>query len=324
MENSHITAQAHPNIAFIKYWGNANSRLRLPSNSSLSMNLGSLVTTTTVSANTKTQYDVLSINGIQQTGEAVNRLQAYLNFVRQMYACSEFINVKSSNNFPMAVGIASSASAYAALAKALDHFFKLDLEEKEISALARLGSGSACRSIPGGFCEWEKGRSHASSYAVTIASENHWDLYDCILVISQDPKKVSSTQGHSLADSSPLQSVRVHDTLRRLAICRDAVLKRDFEKLAYIIELDSNMMHAVMMTSDPPIMYWQPTSIAIMHTVKALRQKGTACAYTMDAGANVHVICTVTDLPVVKSSFESFPRIENIFVSKVGGSAKVL
>lgn len=324
MNTLSVTAKAHPNIAFIKYWGNQDDSLRLPSNGSISMNLASLNTTTTVTTNPKYVNDHLELNGAAQTGPALHRIQQYLNLIRKIYKQDEFLEVKSANNFPMSAGIASSASAFAALSTAVAHLFELHLSQKELSSIARLGSGSACRSIPPGYCEWKTGSRHEESYATSITHENHWPLWDCITIVESRPKDVSSTKGHRMADSSPLQQVRIIDTPRRLDICRSAIINKDFGALSEIIELDSNMMHAVMMTSKPPIIYWQPASLLIMQEVKKMRKKGTAAAYTLDAGANVHVICTEESYKKVEDNLRDLPGIIEILKSPSGKGASVL
>jgi len=324
MSQKRTTVKAHPNIAFIKYWGNAIPDLRLPSNGSISMNLHGLDTVTSLTENKKGAFHSLEINGEKQDSIKTKRISAFIEKARELYGFSGYLDVRSQNNFPMGAGIASSASAFAALATALNDFYALDLSEKEISALARLGSGSACRSIPDGFTMWKTGTTHEGSYATSIVPVNHWELYDYILIVNKDEKKISSTEGHHLSATSPFQSVRIHDAKRRLEICKSAILDKDFEKLSDIIELDSDMMHAVMMTSNPPITYWQPDSIAIMKKVRALRKRGIACAYTMDAGPNVHVICTASDLNKVKENFKQFKGIDQALLAKTGFGARVI
>jgi diphosphomevalonate decarboxylase len=319
-----ITAKAHPNIAFIKYWGNQNNTLRIPSNGSISMNLASLSTVTTISISNKSDQDSLEINGTQQTGPSLIRVQQYLGHIRKIYSKQTFLSVQSSNDFPMAAGIASSASAFAALAMAAVEFFNLDISEKEISALARLGSGSACRSIPSGFTEWKPGARHEDSYAISIAKHDHWDLWDCIAVVQNEPKDITSTHGHRLANTSPLQNARLKDAARRLEICRNALKNRDFETFAEIIEIDSNMMHAIMMTSNPSIMYWQPTSLKIIHEIRSLRKKGTAAAFTLDAGANVHVICEGDAIQKTETLLRDISGVKNIIKSSVGSGAEIV
>src|SRR5262245_19798985 len=285
------TAQAAPNIAFIKYWGNRDNTLRLPMNGSISMNLDGLATRTTVSFQHSLAFDELIINGHEMTGAGLNRVSYILDIIRGMANIHDRAEVITENNFPSGAGIASSASAFAALALAGSRAAGLNLSERELSRLARRGSGSASRSIPGGFVEWQIGTNEEDSFAFSIAEPGHWDLVDCIAIVSTSHKKTSSTEGHSIAGTSPLQAARVADAPRRLEICRKAILERDFNTFASIVELDSDMMHAVMMTSKPALHYWKSESLEVMNCVRQWRSEGMQVCYTVDAGANVHVIC---------------------------------
>src|SRR5512134_3671166 len=242
------TAIANPNLAFIKYWGNRNNTLRLPSNGSISMNLDGLYTRTTVSFQPSLPYDELIINGHEVRGAGLDRISYILDIIRGMANIHERAEVITENNFPSGAGIASSASAFAALALAGSKAAGLNLSERELSRLARRGSGSASRSIPSGFVEWQVGTTDEDSFAFSIAEPEHWELVDCIAIVSASHKKTGSTEGHSIAPTSPLQAARVEDTPRRLELCRNAILNCDFDAFASIVELDSDMMHAVMMT----------------------------------------------------------------------------
>ncbi len=221
----------------------------------------------------------------------MQRVTVFLDLVRQMAGMDWCADVSSENNFPAGAGIASSASAFAALALAATKAAGLELSEPELSRLARRGSGSACRSIPGGFVEWQAGTGDQDSYAFSIAPPEHWPLVDCVAILSSEHKPTGSTEGHALAITSPLQAARVADAPRRLDVCRQAILRRDFEALADIVELDSNLMHAVMQTSSPSLLYWLPETVTIMQEVRAWRKAGLPACYTIDAGPNVHVIC---------------------------------
>ncbi len=230
------TAQANPNIAFIKYWGNRDNALRLPSNGSISMNLDGLYTRTTVSFQPSLPFDELIINGHEVAGKGLSRVSYILDLVREMAGIKMNAEVMSENNFPAGAGIASSAAAFAALALASSRAVGLTLSEARLSRLARRGSGSACRSIPGGFVEWQMGTGDKDCVAVSIAPPEHWSLVDCVAIVSSQHKKTGSTEGHALAWTSPLQYARVADAPRRLDICRSAILNRDFEALANMIE----------------------------------------------------------------------------------------
>lgn len=317
-------AAAHPNIAFIKYWGNRDHQLRIPANSSLSMNLAGLETQTTVSFDTDLEADQLTINGEQAAESALARVSALLDRVRDLGEVNTRARVISENNFPTGTGIASSASAFAALTLAAATALGLPLNEKELSQLARTGSGSASRSIPSGFVEWHAGEDHESSFAETIAPPEHWDLVDLIVLISKEHKKTGSSQGHQLADTSPLQTARVADADRRLKICRTALLERDFESFAGIVEEDSNLMHSVMMTSDPPLYYLQAGTMEIINAVQTWRGEGLPVCFTIDAGPNVHLICLSSAVEAVQRRLESLVSIKSILKTTPGGPARLL
>lgn len=318
------TAVAHPNIAFIKYWGNRDDALRIPLNGSISMNLDSLTTRTTVRFDSKLKNDTLILNQKLQGGKALERVSSFLDIVRQKADLKAFAEVVSENNFPTGGGLASSAAAFAALSLAASKAAGLNLTRQELSALARRGSGSACRSVPAGFVEWLPGSEDEDSYAISIAPPNHWELMDCIAIVETNHKSVGSTEGHQLAATSPLQSARVEDAPRRLDICRRAILNQDFDKFARIVELDSNLMHAVMMTSDPPLFYWNSASIDLMKRVQSWRDEGLPVCYTLDAGPNVHILCLSEALSEVKFRLQEISAVEQILVAKPGGAATLL
>jgi diphosphomevalonate decarboxylase len=318
------TALAHPNIAFIKYWGNRDNDLRLPANGSISMNLEGLDTRTTVCFDDSLTAEHVIINGKIASEAAHQRVVNLVDEVRRMAGINHFAWVESENNFPSGTGIASSAAAFAALALAATKSAGLALDEAALSRLARHGSGSACRSIPGGFVEWTAGTGDSDSYAVSIASPEYWNLADCITVISTDHKPTGSTEGHALAGTSPLQSARVDDAPRRLDICRNAILNRDFAAFAEIVEEDSSLMHAVMMTSHPPIFYWQPATLAVMQAVREARAEGMPACHTIDAGPNVHVICTGASAGEMAKLLESIAGVREVRLAKVGGPARLV
>ena len=318
------TALSHPNIAFIKYWGDKDSSLHIPENGSLSMNLDCLYSQTTVEFDSSLEKDLLTIDGQVPDKNSVHRVHEFLNLVRSLAGIPAFANVTSENNFPTGSGIASSASGFAALCMAASKAAGLELDRRELSRLARRGSGSACRSIPGGFVEWLRGEDDQSSYAVSIAPHNYWDLRDCIAVTSRKHKETGSTAGHSLARSSPLQAVRVKDAESRLDLCRDAILKRDFDAFADIVEMDSNLMHAVMMTSQPRIYYWQPATLDVMQSVVAWRSSGIPVCFTIDAGPNVHVITNNDYASEVLEKLEQIPGVLEVLIGQPGKEARLL
>lgn len=318
------TAIAHPNIAFIKYWGNRDDALRLPLNGSISMNLSGMESRTTVQFDDTLEYDTFELNGEMQSAASLQRVSHFLDHVRQLANSKLCARISSTNNFPTGAGIASSASAFAALALAASKAAGLNLNQKDLSRLARLGSGSACRSIPDGFVEWLPGEDDASSYAVSIAPKDHWDLVDAVAVISQEHKPVGSTPGHRLAHTSPLNTQRVLDAPARLKDCREALLGRDFARFAEVVELDSNYMHAVMRTSNPPLVYWAPATEVLLWQVWQWRKQGHAVCATVDAGPNVHVLALKAELEWLRKALVELPAVKNVLVGEPADGARLV
>ena len=323
--NNIARARAHSNIAFIKYWGNRDHNMRLPANSSLSMNLSELHTTTTVEWVEASDADTLEINGSPAEQSALDRVSAHLDVIRRHLGIQSFAQVSSTNNFPMGTGIASSASAFAALTLAAVSACRADMSERQLSALARMGSGSAARSIPAGFVEWHAGDSHKTSYAETFVHRDHWALVDVVAVVSRQHKHIGSSAGHQEAESSILQSARVAGVNRRLGDIKAAIISRNFEAFADIVEEDSNLMHAVMMTSKPPLFYWDPLSLRVMQAVRKWRlENGLRVCYTLDAGPNVHCICEAADAAAVIANLRELSQNIEILQSGAGRGAYVL
>lgn len=319
------TARAHSNIAFIKYWGNIDHELRLPANSSISMNLSDLYTTTTVEWSEVFRADSLRINDQIADEKALARVSQQLQRIRNRLNLKIFANVDSHNNFPMGTGIASSAAAFAALTLASVEALNETLSERELSTLARCGSGSASRSIPAGFVEWYYGNTHDSSYAETFVDRDYWDLVDVIAIISHKHKKTGSFAGHSTADTSVLQTARVNSAEQRLQIVKNSITNQDFALFADVVEEDSNLMHAVMMTSRPPLFYWQPLSIEIMTSIREWReQEGIQVCYTLDAGPNVHCICVRSDAEKVTLKLKELSDEIETRVSSAGRGAYIV
>ena len=321
----HAIARAHSNIAFIKYWGNRDDVLRLPVNSSISMNLKDLHTTTSVTWSADAQADTLMINGTPAEIVAVDRVHKQLQIIRERFDVTMFAEVESVNNFPMGTGIASSAASFSALTFAAVAALGETLTERELSTIARCGSGSASRSIPAGYVEWYAGDTHENSYAETFVDADHWDLVDVIAIVSKRHKRTGSSAGHPTAKTSILQSVRVEHADDRLQVVKDAILQRDFEAFAHVVEQDSDLMHAVMMTSNPPLFYWEPTSLEIMKTIREERTSNNlqAC-YTLDAGPNVHCICAKEDANRVISLLQGISDDIEIRISPAGGGAHLV
>jgi len=232
--------------------------------------------------------------------------------------------VISRNNFPMAAGLASSASAFAALSLAATRAAGLDLGEQELSILARLGSGSACRSVPGGFALWLAGDSHETSFAHQIAPPEHWALRDLIAIVSRAPKAVSSGAGHAAAETSPFFKARLATLPRRLEEVKEALLARDFPALGRAIEEEAISLHVVAMTSRPPIYYWLPTTVRLINEVQRWRAEGLEVYFTFDAGPNVHLICQAENAAEVERRLAAIEEVQEVIVNEPAGKTHLL
>lgn len=323
MEAHMGVACANANLAFVKYWGNINDRLRLPSNGSISMTLGGLRTRTRVSFSEGLGSDTATVGGVVMADERLERISRHLDAVRRLAGVGLYAEVSSENNFPSDAGVASSASAFAALALAATSALGMSLSERELSCLARLGSGSAARSVPGGFVEWHASEAPDESYAETIAPASHWDLTDLVAIVDRTPKGVGSTKGHQLAATSEFQRARVQNAPVRLTQCREAILQRDFHSLAAVAELDSNEMHAVMMTSSPPLFYWQPATLAVMIAIMRWRAEGIEVLYTVDAGPNVHCVCAPGYGEEVRTRLGKCGDVQEVLKATPGEGARI-
>lgn len=288
------TATAHSNIALIKYWGKRDERLILPANSSLSLTVDRLSTTTTVSFDPDLAEDRLILNQKSADEKSMARVSRFLDRTRFLTNTNQHATVISRNVVPTAAGLASSASGFAALAAAASRALGLQLDEPTLSRLARQGSGSACRSVFGGFVEWQKGkrRDGMDSYAVPVASQSHWDLVMLITVVSNQRKPLSSREGMRRSiETSPFYSGWLETVENDLIEAKEAIASRDFEKLGRVVEANALKMHAVMLGAEPPFTYWWEPTLSVMKKVWEMREAGIPAYFTMDAGPNVIVLC---------------------------------
>lgn len=324
VDSRQATALAHPNLALIKYWGNRDDQLRIPANGSIALTLGAFETRTSAEWIRGQGQDELTIHGQPASASAVRRASAVLDAIRELAGFDDRARIASANSFPSDAGLASSSSAFAALAAAGAAAAGLSLDPATLSRIARRGSGSACRSIPGGYVEWLPGTGDRDSFAVRLAGPDHWDLTDLVVLVDPSPKAVGSSEGHATAATSPLQGARLADAPRRIRECREAVLQRDFQRLADVVELDSNLMHAVMATSWPPLLYLQQTTIAVLQEAAGWRRAGIPVCYTVDAGPNPHLLTPSDQAEEVAARARAIPGVRKILSSPPGDAPRVL
>lgn len=325
MQSEKTTAVANSNIAIIKYWGKRDARLNLPQNSSISFTMDAqLSTLTTVEFSAKLKHDELLLNNARASSNETGRVSMFLDLIRAQARIKQKAKVVSGNSFPKGAGLASSASGFAALAAAASKAAGLKLDDRELSALARRGSGSASRSIFGGAVEWQAGtrRDGKDSVAIERSPSFKWDhLRNVVAIISSQEKKVSSRAGmEETVRTSKLFRQRLKDVEKRLDTVRKAIAEGDFEAMAETIMQDSNSMHAVMLDTWPPIRYMNDVSWAIVEEVLAFNaDKGKAvAAYTFDAGPNAHVYTTEKYAKEIEARLVSIPGVQKTMVCQIG------
>ena len=317
------TALAHSNLAFIKYWGKKNEILKLPANSSLSVNLSNLYTITTVEFSEKFLTDEIKINQEENQKESL-RVVKHLYLIRKKARINWKAKVVSQNNFPKAAGFASSASGFAALTLATTKALELNLSEKELTILARLGSGSACRSIPDGFVEWKTGEKNEDSYAYSIFPSNYWKISIFALVLKTSEKKISSSEGHRLAPTSPFFKTRLKKIDEKIFRLKKFIKERNFLSFGNLIENEALEMHAIMFTSQPSLIYWDEETIKLIKFVHELRMKKLPVYFTIDAGPNPYLICEEKNEKNLLKKLKKINAIKNIIINYPSTGAKVI
>ena len=322
-----FTATANANIALTKYWGKRNDELILPQNSSVSVTLEGLTATTTVEFDKTYMKDVFFLDGKEQSGEELERVVAILNILRKKVKIKDFAKVASENNFPTAAGFASSAAGGAALALAGSKAAGLNLDRKKLSILARINSGSASRSVEGGFVEWVRGKKDdgSDSYGLQVANEKHWpDFRILACILSTEKKKIKSRAGmkQSVANCPFYPAWREtaeQDTVKM----KQLILKKDFTALGNLAEHNCLKMHSVMITTTPPIIYWNDKTVELMHAITGWREDGLEAYYTMDAGPQVKIICLAKDVAELTKRARAL-GVDKIMECKPGSDAKLI
>ncbi|MBZ0321339.1 MAG: diphosphomevalonate decarboxylase [Anaerolineae bacterium] len=318
------TCIATTNIAFVKYWGRINDALRLPMNGSISMNLDSAFTTTTVEFDESLTADLFSLANQPADAKQSARVFSHVDRIRAMAGIQTRARVASENNFPTGAGIASSASAFAALSVATAKAAGLSLPERELTLLARQGSGSACRSVPAGFVEWHYGETNEASFAEQIAPPEHWDIRDLIAITQTTHKEVGSADGNKLVSTSPFNETRVKLAGASLNIIRRAILEKNWTTFGEETEREAIRLHVIAMTSQPPIYYWSPVTLAIIQAVTEWRRDGLEAYFTIDAGANVHVLAKAEDADEVENRLWQQEGVKIVLHNKPGMGAQVV
>jgi len=316
------TAIAPSNIAFTKYWGRKDEKLRLPMNGSISMCLSNLLTTTTVEFSEKLKADDIIINGERREKEAL-KVSKHLDRIRKLAGISTYAKVVSQNSFPTATGLSSSASGFAALTVAGAKAAGLNLSEKELSILARQGSGSACRSIPGGIVEWLDGDTSDSSYAKTIFEKDYWNIADVVAVVSEGRKDISTSEAHESANSSPFMEVRVKGMKAKNELLKKIIKQKDFQKFGELIESEALELHSIYITQKPSLIYLTPNSLLIVKLCKKWRQEGLPVYFTVNTGQDVHLIVEKKNVKKLEKKLKEIPEVKEIIINYPGDGTKL-
>lgn len=315
-------ARANTNIALIKYWGKRDAALNLPAVGSLSLTLEGLSTRTTVTFDGKLAADALVLNGADADAKATGRVSKFLDLVRAGAGIRERARVESTNDFPTAAGLASSASAFAALAVAATHAAGLKLSDRELSILARRGSGSAARSIFGGFVEMHRGTraDGEDSFAEPIVTD--WDVRLVIAATTQGPKATLSTDGmRHTAETSPYYEAWTKMSERDLTTAREAIARRDLEALGEVTEASCLSMHASAMAARPAVVYFIGATIEGYRIIQDLRRAGVPAWFTCDAGPHVKALTNAANAAKVEAALA---KLGKTWICRPGPRAEVL
>jgi len=327
-----VKIQTHANISLNKYWGKRDEKLFLPTKSSLTISLSELKTTTLIQQLAceylgQKNQDSIFINGIAATDLHRQKIVDFLNFFRQKYDIKKYFKISTINNFPTAAGLASSSSGFAALALGLYKVCNLELSNKELSILARHGSGSACRSIEGGFMLWHKGEKSdgSDSYAEQIFDSTHWpELCILVVIVKNQAKFMGSREGMRITvKTSPSYDSWLEKSAQRLPNLINAIAKKDFTTVGQLAQDDWQDMQKTMLDTKPQLNYWTDESYKVMRTINALCNQGIECYFTTEAGPNLKVLCLENDQNKIKSELEKISGIIQIIPCKVASDPKI-
>lgn len=318
------TAVAHPNIALVKYWGKADEERNLPAVGSISITLDTLVTTTTVRFDPELADDLFVLDG-RPAPERLDRVRHCLDLFRRRLRHVPHAEVTSTNTFPTAAGLASSASGFAALVVAADHALAAGMERSVLAELARQCSGSAARSIFGGFVELRLRNDDSGTDVGPLLAAADWPLAVIIAVTSSQQKAVGSTEGMRLTEhTSPYYDRWIATSEDDLAAARRAIADRDFEALASVSEHSCLKMHAAALAARPGLLYWNGATVDCLHRIRALAAAGTEVFFTIDAGPQVKAICAPEAADRVEDALAEAPGVVGVLRCGLGDGARIV
>jgi len=310
-------ARAQPNIALIKYWGKRDTDRNLPAVGSISITLAELYTTMCVEYDDALLEDALIVNGHADSG-MLPRIQQCLDTV--LGENRRPVHVTSQCNFPIAAGLASSASAFAALTVAAGALAEQERSDDELASLAGRASGSAARSLYGGFVELENCGQEISVSSLRTATE--WPLQVVVAITATGPKSTGSTEAMEVSrKTSPFFERWVEQQPQDLTAAREAIAAQDFAALATVAEHNCLKMHSVMWGSRPPMIYWNSVTLACMQTIRDLQDDGIPVFFTIDAGPQVKAVCTPEVASQVHKALAKTTGVEAVMLSSLGEGA---
>lgn len=328
MKELKATARARANIALTKYWGKRSEDLMLPYNSSVSVTLKEFYATTTVSFSKEYKNDSFMLNKKNAKEKELKKILNPLNKIRKLAKLKMRAKIVSENNFPTAAGLSSSSAGLAAFALAASKAAGLNLSSKQLSVIARLGSGSATRSVLGGFVEWKKGtkKNGSDSIAVQVLPENKWKNFRMLTtIITTKRKKISSTSAmKQTVKTCPFYKAWLNTIDADIRRIRKAIKEKSIEKVGEIAEHNCLKMHSLMMTTKPAIIYWQPSTLEIMHSVIQLRENSVPCYFTIDAGPNVKVVCEKKHEKKIKENLLKLKGVKKVVSCSPGKGVELL
>lgn len=318
------TAKANTNIALVKYWGKKDQDLIIPQTDSLSLTLNEFYTTTTVNFDNHLTSDLVAIDQHILSKKEAKKVVHVLDIVRQLSGIKSFARVDSINHVPTAAGLASSASAFAALAGAASTAAGLNLSSRDLSRLARRGSGSATRSIYGGLVEWQKGTDDDSSFAQPVLENVDFPIEMLAVLVDTKKKKVSSRSGMQFSvETSPYYDAWRQVVANDMVAIKKAIKAKDIDQIGHIAEENALRMHALTFSADPGFTYFNGETLTIIKAVEDLRNQGVNCYYTMDAGPNVKVIYDRGNRSKIVEKLSNIVGSERLVVSQPGPGIKI-
>ena len=317
-------ACACANVALVKYWGKREPEANLPAVGSISLTLEGLEAHATISANPEVRF---TSKGAPVTGKAYERMASFLDWTACKYDRETPLSVDITTNFPVAAGLASSAAIYCATAAAALSFLEVPCSHKELSTIARRGSGSASRSVFGGLVEWHRGDSDSGddSFAEPLLPAEQWDLGMVVAILDEGQKKTSSRDAmQHVAETSPLYAGWIDAQQQDLEDMRAAIAARDLSTVGRITEESTLRMHAVTIAARPSVLYWQPATLQVMEAVRGLRHQGYEAYFTMDAGPQVKVLCRQADMTAVAEKLQGLSPVLRVLQARAGSGVRIL